>query len=68
MSVETIACRFVGGPYDGTRFTTLPWPLPDFVALPLESPPGTYNKVSESNLKVNSKHLMRGVQYKWEAD
>ena len=56
-SEEQFLIRTEGGPYPGTRVSDGPWPLPD----ELTAPTGRYVKVSESQLKEGSPHLLRGA-------
>jgi hypothetical protein len=63
-SEEQFLIRTEGGPYPGTRVSDGPWPLPD----ELTAPTGRYVKVSESQLKEGSPHLLRGAQYRWVPD
>ena len=64
----TNVMRFEGGPLDGeTRFTDLPWPLPDEMAAPSGGLRGRYLKVAESQLPDEDlPGVIRGASYRWE--
>lgn len=63
--METLAVKFVGGPFNGTRTTQQPWPMPDI----LKFSNGRYVKtnqsaISDEEIKTMTR-VMRGVEYKW---
>lgn len=66
----TSLARFIGGPHAGDKMTDLPWPLPDFIDLPLEH--GSYKKTNESQITdeqaATMSHVIRGAEYEWFPD